>query len=212
MLASRQVGKWPEILNKAIIWSSPSDCWHAMHLQKPSDVCFNPSDGTFYHSLRHARKDLLLTWFATRRIQLIDFNHHFNLFYWIFVRRSFGSPGSLYWTVGLPGTSTNPDAWYKLEKNTEPHGQNLGLRKMEPSLLRTAKVPSLRCHKKPAVPGTACKLGGGCLRGGSCIPCQRIKKKCWLKLPGHIVSQRVKFWHHGKIVEKLFRLRNCCRI
>ena len=54
-----QVGKWPEILNKAIIWCSPSDCWHAMHLQKPSDVCFNPSEGTFYHSLRHARKDLL---------------------------------------------------------------------------------------------------------------------------------------------------------
>ena len=84
----------------------------------------------------------LETIWSTRRFQLIDSNHHFDLFYWIFIRRSFGSPGSPYWTVGMPGTFKNRYAWCKLEKKTtEPHSQSraLGLRKMEPSLLWNGK-------------------------------------------------------------------------
>ena len=72
-----------------------------------------PCEGTFYHSLRHARTDS-----RNDLKHMMDSNHHFDLFCWIFIRRSFGSPGSPYWTVGMPGTSKNRDAWCKLEKKT----------------------------------------------------------------------------------------------
>ena len=63
-------------------------------------------------------------------------------------------PCSPYWTVGMPGTFKNRDAWCRLEKKHPAHSQNRasGLRKMEPRCFGTAKMPSLWCRKKPTVP------------------------------------------------------------
>ena len=110
-----------------------------------------PCEGTFYHSLRHARtdsrNDLKHTKDPTDRFQ-----SSFRFVLLDLIRLSFGSPGSPYWTLGMPGTSKNRDAWCKLEKKTpsltaktEPRGSE----KWSLERFGTAKMPSLRCRKKP---------------------------------------------------------------
>ena len=104
-----------------------------------------PCEGTFYHSLRHARKDLLSKWFATHEgsnwlICFIGFDK-------AIIRCSLSDC----WHVRhLQNLLCMMQAW---GKNTEPHSQSraLGLRKMEPRRLERQKC--LRCGaEKHAVP------------------------------------------------------------
>ena len=138
-LASRQVA------------CSPSDCWHARHLQKPSDVCFDPCEGTFYHSFQHARKDLLSKWFATHEGSnwsiLIIISICFVGFGNAIIRFS-GFPLLDCWHARhLQKLLCMMQAWEKtpsLTAKTEPRGSE----KWSLERFGTAKVPSLRCRKK----------------------------------------------------------------
>ena len=113
-----------------------------------------PCEGTFYHSLRHARtdsrNDLKHTKDPTDRFQ-----SSFRFVLLDFLRLSFRVPRVP--PIGLLACQAPPktamhDA--NLRKKHPAHSQNRasGLRKMEPRCFGTAKVPSLRCRKKHAVP------------------------------------------------------------
>ena len=100
-----------------------------------------------------------------------------------------------------------------LEKTPSLTAKTWGSEKWSPRCFERQKCLCCGAEKKKlAAPGTACKLGCGCLRGGSCIPCQRIQKKMFAKiarLHSQSGSQILTAW---KIVEKLFHLRYGCRI
>ena len=121
---------------------------------------FDPSEGTFYHSLRHVRKDLLSKWFETHEgsnwsIPIIIPNCFLDL-----IRLSFVSPGFPLlldcWHARHLQKPLSHDASLRKKHRasllefpakTEPWGSKIGA-----SLLGTAKMPSLRCRKTQAVP------------------------------------------------------------
>ena len=85
-----------------------------------------PCEGTFNHSLRNARKDLLSKRFATHK------GSNWWIFCWIFIRLSFGSPGSPYCShARQPPRIAKNEASRALERQ---------------------KCLSLRCRRKQAVP------------------------------------------------------------
>ena len=62
----------------------------------------------------------LETIWSTRRFQLIDSNHHFDLFYWIFTRRSFGSLLDCWHARHLQKPLCMMQAWEKKHRASQP--------------------------------------------------------------------------------------------